>query len=160
MTKKKHGAFVFAALCVLWTAVIFGFSLKSGETSSSESYAVAGLLSWIMGRLSVTVPPSVHVVRKLAHFFEYFVLGGLAYAAFHSSGARRGCSLSFGYAVLVALADEFICQNISEGRGACLSDVLLDSAGALLGVFGAAVLAYFIFWNTKRKKGNKISKNA
>lgn len=160
MTKKQCGALAFTVLCVLWTAIIFGFSLKSGESSSSESYAVAGLLSWGMERLGTVAAPSVHVVRKLAHFFEYFVLGGLAYAALFSAGARRSCFLGFGYAVLVALVDEYICQNISEGRGARFSDVLLDSTGALLGVFCAMTLAYFIFQNRKRKKGNKISKNA
>lgn len=160
MTKKRYGAFVFTVLCVLWTATVFGFSLKSGESSSDESHAVAGLLSWGMERLGAVTAPSVHVVRKLAHFFEYFVLGGLAYAALFSAGARRSCFLGFGYAALVALADEFICQNISEGRGARFSDVLLDSTGALLGIFCAAALAYFIFQNRKRKKENKISKNA
>lgn len=160
MTKRRCGSCVFAVLCLLWTAVIFWFSLQSGKTSSDESYAVAGLLSWVTDRLGISAAPSVHVVRKLAHFFEYFVLGGLAYSAIRSVGSRKSIPFGFGYAVLTAFADEFICQNISEGRGPQLPDVLLDSAGALLGVFGALVLTYFILEGAKRKKGNKISKNA
>lgn len=160
MRTSRRYAPVFVLLCVLWTAVIFSYSLKNGTTSSDESNAVAGVLAHIMARLGADFVPPVHVVRKLAHFFEYFVLGSLSFAAFRSSGARKSVPLAFGYAVLVAFADEFICQNISEGRGPRLLDVLLDSAGALLGVFLAFLLLLFLAGYRKRKNDHKISKNA
>ena len=160
MPTKRRYAPVFILLCVLWTAVIFSYSLKNGATSSHESSTVTGLLSFIMARLGVSEVPSEHVVRKLAHFFEYFVLGGLSFAAFRLSGARGSTLFASGYAILVALADEFICQNISEGRGPQLFDVLLDSTGAFFGVIVAFLLCSFLAEYRKRKNDHKISKNA
>lgn len=156
MAKRWRTAPVWILLCVLWTAMIFGFSLQNGTASSNESHAVTGILCWLGGRLGAENALSVGVVRKLAHFFEYFVLGGLSYVTFRSVDARRCAMLGFGYSLAVALCDEFVCQGVSEGRAPLFGDVVIDATGAILGVFAVFLILLFLSKGRKRKKDDKI----
>ena len=79
------------------------------------------------------------VLRKVAHFLEFAVLGILLTGTFH--GARNfTLAKPMLFAVLTAMTDETI-QSFTPGRNCALSDVWLDAAGALTG----AVLLWLIF---------------
>lgn len=135
MNKKR-----LTVLCLLflWILFIFGHSLRPAAVSTQESDGVRQLLFALLGcELSSTL------VRKTAHFVEFWVLGTLA-ACFFAGGARRSPQTLFYSAVLgmtTALCDETI-QLFVAGRDGRILDVWLDFAGALTGA--AAVLAVLL----------------
>ncbi len=97
------------------------------------------------------------VVRKSAHVFIYAVLAVLWYRAV-LKGSRLGM-VKAGLTVLLicalwASSDE-IHQYLAGGRGAEVSDVVLDSATSAL----AIVVTGFISWAGKRKtpRGGGVS---
>ena len=76
------------------------------------------------------------VVRKLAHAFNYFVLGCLAYHAFRAAGvktARRLVLTPAGFCICFAVLDEWH-QLYVPGRSPLLVDVLLDSVSAIMAI--------------------------
>ena len=115
---------VFLALTVLWLAVIWGHSMMPAEDSGAESNFLA---EWIMQYLPWM---DDYVIRKVAHFAEYMVLGGLLYGAFPQRG-RSAVTASVLAGVLIALIDETI-QLFSPGRSGQIADVWLDMAGFCL----------------------------
>jgi VanZ family protein len=76
-----------------------------------------------------------HLVRKNAHFFAYLVLGILVLNAMRRSGVSsiKGIAIAFLICVLYAVSDE-VHQLFVPGRGGQVKDVLLDSAGAIVGI--------------------------
>ena len=92
---------------VLWAALIFAFS--------SIPSLGTGLGTWDL------------VLRKLAHAAEYAVLGALLVRAL-----RRPLP-AWGLAVLYAISDE-VHQTFVAGRRGAPLDVLVDAAGAAVGI--------------------------
>ena len=81
-------------------------------------------------------------VRKMAHFFMFCGLGFLALCTIRSYYGKphiRVYASAWLFCVFCAVCDEFH-QLFVPGRGAQLSDVCLDSAGALFGVLLALLL--------------------
>src|SRR5690606_6415601 len=75
-----------------------------------------------------------HIIRKLAHFSIYFILGALVYRALIKSGYdKKTCLVSFLICVAYAISDEFH-QLFVPGRGCQAKDVLIDSAGSLIAI--------------------------
>ena len=139
--------YLLAAAVLLWTVFIFAQSAKSGEESSSDSESVVEIIENIVQSVVPNAEVSSHFVRKMAHFTEYLILGLIAAALV---GCVRGGWLfaaAWGYAFLVANCDEFIVQRMSEGRGPQFTDVLIDSAGALVGV----IFVMVVFWAVIRR---------
>lgn len=84
------------------------------------------------------IPPHAFnmVIRKAAHLSLFFVLGLLVSMTLFSAYNRLEYFLpliAWGVCIVYATLDEFH-QLFVEGRGAQLSDVAIDSGGALLGV--------------------------
>ena len=92
---------------VVWAAVIFAFSAIPSLGT--------GLGTWDL------------VLRKLAHMAEYAVLAALLWRAL---GAYR---LAFALAVAYAATDE-LHQHFVAGRHAAVRDVVIDAAGAAVGL--------------------------
>jgi VanZ family protein len=74
-------------------------------------------------------------VRKYAHFTEYLILDILVLNALTVSGVRgfKGFIFSLVFCILYAISDE-VHQLFVPGRGAQVTDVLIDSAGAFVGI--------------------------
>ncbi len=130
-------------ILLVWIAVIWIHSMIPASGSSQESRWVGNILrpflSLFVGAENVTD----HLVRKLAHFGEYTLLGVLMGALLWLK--KRRSFFRWSYALLCALAvavlDESI-QLFSPGRAAQVTDVLLDTAGSLTGLLlMAAVMA-------------------
>lgn len=79
-------------------------------------------------------------IRKTAHFSVYLLLGVLVMNALRRSGVigLKAVALAIGICVLYAVSDE-VHQLFVPGRGGQARDVLIDSAGAILGIGGAWV---------------------
>jgi VanZ family protein len=97
-----------------WAAVIFAFSAIPSLSS--------GLGAWDL------------LLRKLAHITEYAILGALLLRATRRPG------LALALAALYAVSDE-VHQHVVEGRHAAALDVVIDSAGALVGILAWRQLA-------------------
>lgn len=136
---------------VLWTVVIFSFSLQPADKSSALSLGflqgildllIPGLWERLHGVYSANLELIHTLIRKGAHFTEYMLLGLLA-----SNGAKNWktpWAKALGYCVAVSMVDETI-QRFVEGRYGCFRDVCIDSAGAAAGVF-------FMLWLLKKRK--------
>lgn len=137
--RKTRGFYITFGLTVLWLCVIFGHSMMPASVSGSESLGVLAILQKFLPFLTH------HLVRKLAHFSVFFVLGGLLTATFWQL-PRFSALKPLGSAMLAALTDETI-QLFVEGRSGQISDVWLDVLGALL----ATLLLWIILKLKKRK---------
>ena len=121
MSKRQK---IFLALTVLWLCVIWGHSMMPAENSGNESNFLS---EWLMQYLPWM---NDFVIRKVAHFVEYAVLGGLLFGAFPQRG-RIAVIESVFAGFLAAFLDETI-QLFSPGRSGQISDVWLDLAGFCL----------------------------
>ncbi|MBD2847550.1 VanZ family protein [Paenibacillus sp. IB182496] len=126
-------------LVVLAMGLIFMLSHQpastSRELSDGFSRAIASVLGWVAPDASWDTRSLNHIVRKNAHFFIYLGMGFVAMLALRSLRIRlwRSAGLALLLCVLYAVADE-VHQMFVPGRGAQVRDVLIDSAGASLGV--------------------------
>lgn len=86
-----------------------------------------------------------HYIRKFAHFIIYAVLGIVILVALWQTPIWKGlCPLiALMLSVVYALTDEWH-QYYVAGRGAQLSDVCIDSIGALIGILCAVVFKKII----------------
>jgi VanZ family protein len=128
---------------VLWAGVIFTFST---DTFSSDHTAtvLSFLVKWLFPHLSPHQFKFIHhLIRKSAHFTEYFIFCLLLFRGFR--GARKGWHWTWGISALSVAAGYSIMDEIHQAfvasRGASPYDSLLDSLGAF---FAFAVL-YFWF---------------
>ncbi len=131
------------APAIVWAAVIWLFS-----THVFTAEATAGILLPLLRKLfpqtSLETLLFLHfLIRKSAHFVEYFIFGLLVLRAIR--GERRGWALRWGLAALAIAAayaalDEFH-QSFVPGRMASPWDSLLDTTGALAAQFLAWLYA-------------------
>lgn len=142
---------------LLWMAVMF--TLSTHYFGSALTKPIIGRMLDFIGYNYDTsfLNTADLVVRKSAHVFIYAVLAVLWYRAV-LKGSRLGM-VKAGLTVLLicalwASSDE-IHQYLAGGRGAEVSDVVLDSATSAL----AIVVTGFISWAGKRKtpRGGGVS---
>lgn len=121
---------------VLVTLLIWGNSMRTATQSDQQS---TSLLSWLTPWLSaVGIQPEVFhsILRKLAHFSEYGLLGVLwtieLWLGPHR-GKRRGTMERLSFCMLTAFLDETI-QLFVPGRSGEIRDVWIDTAGAWTGI--------------------------
>lgn len=131
-------------LTVLWICFIFSRSLQNADSSDSESGFVLRLLQ----KLNLGV--SMHFVRKLAHFTEFWILGFLSLTGFCLYG-KKSFLLPALFGLLIAAADETI-QRFVPGRSGQIMDVLLDFCGVAAGCLAALVIRRLLLWRRKRKE--------
>ena len=124
---KRNGKLILLlCLTVLWLGFIFVRSLMDAEASSKESGAILALLVRFFPFLTD------HLIRKAAHFTEFFLLGVLLWADWRLLG-RGPALLPLGAGLAAAAADETL-QTFVPGRSGQLTDVLLDFSGAALAI--------------------------
>ena len=129
--KRNTKIALLACLVALNLAFIWGNSLMDGQTSSELS---GGLLAWLKSFLE-GLNIQEFVLRKLAHFSEFALLGFLSAELFRTVGERGAHRVASPLllGLLAACADETI-QRFVDGRGSSLVDVWIDTAGALAGI--------------------------
>ena len=140
----KKNRVLLLVLIVVTLLFIWGNSLLSREQSSDESawvmHLVTPLLEVFVGKGHVTE----YLVRKLAHFTEFALLGFelLLWFAGARDKRRDALLLAAAHGLFAALADETL--QLFSGRGSQIQDVWLDfagvSAGAVLALLAAAAM--------------------
>lgn len=151
MAKIKRARIVFILLLALWMFVIFIMSAQPAEQSSQLS---GGIVSSIIAAIcrnfdSLTaeqqfeiIHTTTFIVRKAAHFSEYFILGVLAFLVAISVN-KYNCKirmvLSMAFCMLYAISDE-IHQYFVPGRACRIGDVCIDTVGSIVAIFLMVIL--------------------
>ena len=129
---------------LLWICVIIGFTLQTGEISSANSGRITAFIARLM-KLEET--EHLHlIVRKVAHFSEYTILGMLLALALKTIKMYSIYAALIGFSV--ACCDEFI-QGFVPGRGPSPKDVVIDSCGTIFGIL--IVTATLIAINRRKR---------
>lgn len=98
---------------LIWLGVIFYFS--SRPTAQASTFALGDFL-----------------LKKTAHFVEYFILAWLFFGSLRQTTKLRLFHLlllTLAFTVLYAASDEFH-QSFVAGRGPALRDVFIDAFGS------------------------------
>ena len=126
-----------------WAIVIFTMSTDAFSAQHTAS-VFEPILNWLIPGLTAAQFAAIHfLIRKCAHFSEYFVFFLLLYRAVR--GRRRGWRWTWGitallYAAGYAILDE-VHQAFVASRTASPFDSLLDTTGA----FAALIVLWLWF---------------
>lgn len=153
ISRKNNQYFVFCLLfSVLWMIVIYLFSAQTGDESSSQSGFIADMLCKIIPfELSEDgMDVMTFIIRKLAHFTEYAVLGFLYIMTIIMSDKLVKAKLwvSTLLCFVYAISDEFH-QSFVGGRSPAFRDVIIDTAGGLAG----SLIGLFVIYIYIKKRG-------
>ena len=139
MSKFLRNRDIWSWLAVgFWMGLIFYLSHQPATESSELSQ---GFTAMIIRFLAFIIPVTIdldHIhflIRKGAHFFAYFVLGFLIMTALGSrlSSVAKRVLIAFAICLLYAISDE-VHQLFIPGRSGEIRDVIIDSAGAIVGI--------------------------
>lgn len=159
---------IATAAVITWMVIIFLMSADDGDQSSKKSEAIVDVIVdaavgvKLMTREEVT--PSVRdrigfYVRKAAHATEYAILGALCVLALAAWGVRRlALRSAFAWPVAAAYAasDEYHQLSVS-GRSGEIRDVLIDIAGATVGILLTVLVMCIV--RRRRENRQKVSEN-
>ena len=166
MVKGKKINVVFCLLLIIWMAFIFIMSMQPAEQSSQLS---GGIVTKLIAALfnnfnSLTLQQQgeitnvvTFVVRKTAHFSEYFILGifaSLAIKIYESKKHKLKFLFVFLFCVLYAVSDE-VHQHFVPGRACRLLDVFIDATGILTALILMLIITHYL---KKHKSGEKMRK--
>lgn len=138
-TRRK----ILVTILIIWMVVIFGFSNQNVVSSLSLSDKVASTIIDVVVKVkkkeitpqekTKMIKNTRVVIRKTAHFTEYFILGILVFKIFEMYGVQRTLVYSIIFCFLYACSDE-LHQLFSDGRSAKVLDVLIDTGGSVLSI--------------------------
>lgn len=151
MKKTKVIRIILLICIILWAYLVFTFSSQDGGESSGLSRMVVDFFIKDP-EIADKIEP---YARKIAHFCEYALGGGLFICLFHTyewnDNKRLYISIILG--VWYAIIDE-IHQLMVPGRNGAIVDVYIDSLGIATGVVGTMIIikiVRIIKEKTKRK---------
>lgn len=150
----KRKIFIILALAVM--ILIFRFSMQnSSESSGISSKFTDMILNKFVRELSAEekknfLETAEYVIRKLAHFSIYTVLG---FCMSSAVGKRR--LVTSGSIVTVVIGFVYACsdelhQYFVSGRSCKFTDVIIDTSGVITGIVISVLLFRFCDW-LKRK---------
>lgn len=128
--KRKYLKWV---LVIIWAIVIFMFSSQTGDISNNNNRFVVNLFKLIGVNLdSYFGDMADFIIRKFAHFLEYFIFYYLTFnALIENLSCKKALIASLTIIFIYACSDE-IHQAFIPGRGPGIRDVLVDTGGGLL----------------------------
>ena len=139
-----------------WAVVISGFS-TSVFTAEHTSRIIIPILHWLFPHATTqTLAWMHHIIRKCAHFTEYFILSLLILRGIR--GERRETHLRWALVAIIVVAgyaslDE-LHQAFVPGRTAAVTDVLLDTTGGIAAQVVAALFALWFHVREQRQPGS------
>ena len=117
-------------LVILWMIFIFVMSSFDATSSSNQSNFIVDIITSIInikdiGLLSL-------IIRKLAHFIEYFILG-ISVINFITRYDKK-IIIAILLCIIYATSDE-IHQIFVPGRSCQIIDIMIDSLGSIMGIY-------------------------
>ncbi len=135
---------LWTSALILWMLVIFLFSNQNGEKSQKTSDGLIKNVVNIVYQINnkeltkekeeQLIESTSLIVRKMAHFTVYFILGIISYFTLKSYQVQNIIFYSILICVLYACSDE-IHQLFSAGRSGKILDVMIDTSGSILGIY-------------------------
>lgn len=137
--------FINIVLLIVWLVIIFIFSCENGENSKSTSISVTDSGVNIANKITGNKISSLFekkltkdylgIIRKSAHFIEYFILGIICFLLFRQYGFTDSKCILFSFLIcfVYACSDE-IHQLFVPGRTSRVFDVFIDSLGSFTGI--------------------------
>lgn len=144
MNRKLVKPFLWL-MVMLWIVLIFYLSHQPAKESVSLS---AGFIHKIMGLIlpdyqsllpeeqTIIIDNLHNIVRKMAHLMLYFVLGVLSTLAMLQLCLKPYKLIIYSLLICIAysISDE-IHQLFVPGRLGTIRDIIIDSFGALIGIY-------------------------
>ncbi len=136
---KKHKIIFSWLLVILWMLLIFYLSHQPVEKSNSLSKDITKVIIETVEKIAPNKEFNLsrlnHIVRKNAHFLAYLVLGVLLLHGLKKNKiiGNKAILIAISISVIFAISDE-VHQLFVPGRGGQIKDVIIDSAGALVGI--------------------------
>ncbi len=144
-------------LVLFWMGVIFYLSHQPADESSALS---SGIVEQIIAFFETITRKSFsdadwmhYFIRKGAHLFAYFLLAILLMHAWLQTGWRgaKQIIVTLIMCVLYATSDE-IHQLFIPGRSGEVTDVIIDSVGASIGILTFLIIHKIVLLIQKHKK--------
>lgn len=145
---------ILILITILLYAGIFWLSSKDAKTSSAQSDDLIINLKLMTREEMVNEPEKANnysfIVRKLAHFSIYGILGIFVYLSIKEFLEAKIMASPAGLLLtgVGAAVDEFH-QSFVPGRGMEFSDVLIDMLGAGFGILLVISISFLV--NTKKR---------
>lgn len=158
----KYKDKVLIVLAIIWMGVIFMFSAQvSDESKSSSNKVTSAVVNTVISikkeniseeKRQKIIEDKTFIVRKTAHFTEYFILGLILilYLQTKEKLATKYIILAIIFCVLYATSDE-IHQLFVDGRSCKIIDILIDTCGSSLAILGFTSI-YKLTTNLKKQK--------
>lgn len=158
----KYKDKVLIILAIIWMGVIFMFSAQvSDESKSSSNKVTSAVVNTVISikkeniseeKRQKIIEDKTFIVRKSAHFTEYFILGLILilYLQTKEKLATKYIILAIIFCVLYATSDE-IHQLFVDGRSCKVMDILIDTCGSSLAILGFTSI-YKLTTNLKKQK--------
>lgn len=154
--KKNIIRIILLILLIGTFNIIFGFSGQNGEESSGISrkvtqFIVENIFHSPEETKIQTIEQMEGIVRKLAHFSIYTVVGILlmGLVSTYDIEEMKRIYISIVIGIIYATSDE-IHQFFIPGRAAKFTDVMIDTMGVALGITWV-----LLFLEILNKKGHK-----
>lgn len=160
MGKIHYIRILLILLIIMWMGVIFGFSSKNGVQSSKSSGRVTKTVisvcypaynSLSAGRQKVLFGKVNFLIRKTAHFAEYFILAVLVTFLIMTFDKKGFSAIIIAALICAAFASsDEIHQGFVSGRSPSAKDVVLDTSGAASA--SCLIIIIYKFRNRKRRQ--------
>lgn len=119
-------------LVLIWMIIIFIMSSFDATESANQSNFIVNIITNIFKIENIEVLS--FIIRKLAHFTEYLILGFLTINMLNKNDISKKYLLSILICIIYATSDE-IHQFIIPGRACQIKDILIDSIGSITGIY-------------------------
>lgn len=127
---------VSVLLLILWLYFIYSMSSHGASESTRESGV---FVTFIMNLFHINNKHLVTlIVRKTAHFIEYFILGILTVNCFNAFNKRKILYISL-FCLMIAIFDEYH-QLFVPGRSFGYIDIIIDFIGSISSIYLSKIL--------------------
>ncbi len=139
-------SWILVATCMV---VIFCLSAQTAEDSADLSGSFIRAIFELIG-----IELQQEGIRTVAHCLEFMGLSFLMFNAIYATWeAKLTPVFAFAGTAMYAVTDE-IHQIFVPGRAFQISDILVDSTGALIGVIATFIILKVILYIMKRRNKN------
>lgn len=132
-------------IVITWMLLIFIMSSFDATESTNQSNFIVNIITDIFKIENIELLSLI--IRKLAHFTEYLILGFLTINMLNKNDISKKYLLSILICIIYATSDE-IHQIFVPSRAYQIRDILIDSIGSITGVYLYKLI------NTKILKNN------
>lgn len=156
--KNSTKRIIFAILIIINCVTIFYFSHQVADDSSVQSSRVVNFICNIIPILRNFEGILTTIVRKIAHFSIYAMLGLLTtnlMLTIENEKMNKRALYALAFCFIYAISDE-IHQTFIPGRSGEIRDILIDTSGALVGILLVVAVTTI---TRKIKSKNNLERN-